>query len=174
MDWKCNSSCKTSWIGLGEKTRHCGHYSSYWAAKYTIWIKCRKGKFGINLVLIEPELMWKPYTIGKIIKLAFQCILQRWIWSSLEGVMINLLQLVQAWEFKRLLWLFNFIYLFCVKFINVLGKSTIDDGGLALCLSMLTLIMVGWWRLLKHPLTNLYLEGCSNVSICIFRILDFF
>ena len=39
---------------------------------------------------------------------------------------------------------FNFIYLFCVKFINVLGKSTIDDGGLALWLSMLTLIMVGW------------------------------
>lgn len=83
-------------------------------------------------------------------------------------------QFITAWEFKRLLWLFNFIYLFCVKFINVLGKSTIDDGGLALCLSMLTLIMVGWWRLLKHPLTNLYLEGCSNVSICIFGILGFF
>jgi len=88
------------------------------------------GKFGINLVLIEPELMCKLYTVGKIIKLAFQCILQSWIWSSLEGVMINLLQLVQAWEFKRLLWLFNFIYLFCVKFINVLGKSIINNSGL--------------------------------------------
>ena len=130
MDWKWNSRCKTSWIELGEKTRHCGHYSSYWAAKYTIWIKCRKGKFGINLVLIEPELMCKLYTVGNIIKLVFQCILQSWIWSSLEGVMINLLQLVQAWEFKRLLWLFNFIYLFCVTFINVLGKSIINNGGL--------------------------------------------
>ncbi|KAH9734673.1 hypothetical protein KPL71_017451 [Citrus sinensis] len=40
------------------------------------WIKCRKGKIGISL---------------------------SWIWSSLKGVMINLLQLVQAWEFKRLL-----------------------------------------------------------------------
>ncbi|KAH9705032.1 hypothetical protein KPL70_011714 [Citrus sinensis] len=28
---------------------------------------------------------------------------KNWIWSFLEGVMINLLQLVQAWEFKRLL-----------------------------------------------------------------------
>ena len=38
--------------------------------------------------------------LGKIIKLAFQCILQTWIWSSLEGVMVNLLQLVQALEFQ--------------------------------------------------------------------------
>ena len=27
---------------------------------------------------------------------------------------------------------------------NVLGKSTIDNGGLALYLSMVTLIIVGW------------------------------
>ena len=57
--------------------------------------------------------------------------------------MTNLLQLVHAWEFQRLICLFNFIYLFCFKFVNVLGKSTIDDGGLTLCLSMIALIMVG-------------------------------
>ena len=41
---------------LGLKRRLCGHYSSYWAAKYTSCIKCRKVKFGIKTVLIEPEL----------------------------------------------------------------------------------------------------------------------
>ena len=46
--------------------------------------------------------------------------------------MTNLLQLVQALEFQRLLCLFNFIYLSCFKFLNVLGKSTINDGVLAL------------------------------------------
>ena len=50
--------------------------------------------------------------------------------------MTNLLQFFQAWEFQSFLCLFNFIYLFCFKFVNVLGKSTINDGGLALCLSM--------------------------------------
>ena len=133
--------CKTSWIGLGETTRHCWHYSSYWAVKYTIWIQYRKSKFGIKLVLIEVELMCNLYIIGKIIKLTFQCNLQSWISSSLKGVMTNLLQLVQG-KFQRLLCLFNFIYLFCFKFVNVLGKSTIDDGALVLCLSMIALIIV--------------------------------
>ena len=50
--------------------------------------------------------------------------------------MTNLLQLVQAWKFQPLLCLFNFIYLFCFKFFNVFGKSTINDGGLVLSLSM--------------------------------------
>ena len=80
--------------------------------------------------------MCKVYTIGKIIKLNFQRNLQSWIWSSLEGVMTNLLQLVQAWEFQPLFCLFNFIFLFCFKFVNVLSKSTINDGGLALSFSM--------------------------------------
>ena len=87
--------------------------------------------------------MSKLYIVGKIIMLTFQCNLQSWISSSLEGVMTNLLYLIQAWEFQRLLCLFNFIYLFCFKFVNVLGKFTIDDGGLALSLSMIALIMVG-------------------------------
>ena len=72
MDWKFNSKCKTSWIGLEEKIRHCWHCSSYWAAKYTICIKCRKVKFRITTVLIKPKVMCKLYTVGKIIKLAFQ------------------------------------------------------------------------------------------------------
>ena len=49
------------------------HYSSCWTSKYIIWVKYRKGKFEINLVLIEPELMCKLYIIANIIKLTFQC-----------------------------------------------------------------------------------------------------
>ena len=75
---------------------HYGHYSSCWAAKYIIWVKCENGKFIIKLVLIELELMCKLYTVGKIIKLAFQYILQSLIWSSLKEVMTNSLQLVQT------------------------------------------------------------------------------
>ena len=56
--------------------------------------------------------------------------------------MTNLLQFVYTWEFQQHICLFNFIYLFCFKFVNVLGKSTINDGGLALSLSMIALIMV--------------------------------
>ena len=39
--------------------------------------------------------------------------------------------------------LFIQLYLFYFKLFNVLGKSTIDDGGLAFCSSMIALIMVG-------------------------------
>ena len=56
----------------------------------------------MKLILIELKLMCKLYMIAKIIK---------------------------AWEFKPLLCLFNFIYLLCFKFVNVLDKFTIDDGG---------------------------------------------
>ena len=42
-------------------------------AKFIIWVECKKGKFEIKLVLIELELMCRLYTIGKIIKLTFQC-----------------------------------------------------------------------------------------------------
>ena len=45
-------------------------------SQYTIWVKCRMGKFGIKLVLIELKLMCKLYTIRKIIKLTFECNLQ--------------------------------------------------------------------------------------------------
>ena len=53
MNWACRED-KALW-----------HYSSYLAAKYTIWIKYKKGKFRIKLLLIE------LYTVGKIIKLTF-------------------------------------------------------------------------------------------------------
>ena len=59
-----------------------------------IEIKCRKGKFGTKPELIKLELVCKLYTIEKLIKLTFQCNLQSWIWSSLEGFVTNLLQLV--------------------------------------------------------------------------------
>ena len=39
-------------------------------------LNAKKGNFRIKLVLIELELMCKLYTIGKIIKLTFQCNLQ--------------------------------------------------------------------------------------------------
>ena len=64
--------------------------------------------------------MCKLYTFG------------HWIWSSLEDIMANLLSLVQAWEFPPPLCLFNFVYLLCFKFVNMIGKSTINDGGLVL------------------------------------------
>ena len=44
--------------------------------EYTICIKCRKVNFGIKNVLIELEVTYNLYTIRKIIKLAFQKILQ--------------------------------------------------------------------------------------------------
>ena len=37
---------------------------------------------------------------------------------------------------------FNFICLFCFKFVNVYGNSTINDGGLTLNLSIIVLIIV--------------------------------
>ena len=57
---------------------------------------CRKVNFKITTVLIEYELTCKLYIVGKIIKLAFQYILQSWIWSSLKEVMTNSLHPVQT------------------------------------------------------------------------------
>ena len=68
--------------------------------------------------------------------------------------MTNLLQLVQAWKFQPLFYLFNFIYLFYFKFFNVLTKSSINDGGLALSLSITSINNGGFVKTLKHPLTS--------------------
>ena len=66
--------------------------------------------------------------------------------------MTNLLQIVQAWEFQPLLCLLNFIYLFCFKFVNVLGKSTINDGGLTLNFSMTN---INYGRLGSFSMTSI-------------------
>ena len=73
--------------------------------------------------------------------------------------MTNLLQLVQALEFQRFLCLFNFIYLFCFKFVNVLGKSTIYGGGLALSLSMTSINNSGLVKTFEAPFDKPMLGG---------------
>ena len=52
--------------------------------------------FKLQTVLIGIELTCKLYTVGKIIKLDFQYILQIWIRSFLKEVMTNSLQPVQT------------------------------------------------------------------------------
>ena len=55
--------CEISWIGLGEKTRHCEQYSSYWAAKYTILDQMQKwkiwNKFGIDWARINVQTIYR-------------------------------------------------------------------------------------------------------------------